>query len=157
MSKVVFFRGISVLYWQEEEKLVVNHENSLRTPQILTQGGILSRVTGNNANREIQATNHRSRIDLSIAFIHQNREQTRITGTPLLRPSLTALGVTSDPFLGNNLLQLGLPRGFFIPCRRHQAKRLRRILGSKRIHEIGGYMITPQISIGLSYPPLAER
>lgn len=34
MSKVVFFRGISVLYWQEEEKLVVNHENSLRYPTI---------------------------------------------------------------------------------------------------------------------------
>ena len=124
MSKVVFFRGISVLYWQEEEKLVVNHENSLRYPTIneyLRYPDLpdthtrrnLSRVTGNNANREIQATNHRSRIDLSIAFIHQNREQTRITGTPLLRPSLTALGVTSDPFLGNNLLQLGLPRGFF--------------------------------------------
>ena len=119
MSKVVFFRGISVLYWQEEEKLVANHENSLRYPTIseYTQGEILSRVTGNNANREIQTTNHRSRIDLSIAFIHQNREQTGITGTPLLRPSLTALGVTSDPFLGNDLLQLGLPRGFFIPCR----------------------------------------
>ncbi len=145
MSKVVFFRESRYYIGRKRKNKVLITKISLRYPTIneyLPVSGLpdthtrrnTERVTGNNATGKFKATNHRSRIDLSIAFIHPKpgtNEDNRYASAPPKPHSprgnkRSIFGV----IIFSSLVSLEASSSH---ARRHQAKRLRRILGGVNV------------------------